>query len=444
MSAMDEHDPRAAELAEAVRAVVREELAAAVSRPRKRPLPRGVYERQRRDGPRLWCAFAWQGRMEREESPVQTVEGAARHLVRRRAQVAAGLYEPGAGTGEQSLAQWAPKAFAGREKKGVRTIERERQLFRDHVAPYLGARPLSEITPRDIELWIDQLTTLGALAPKSILNACGVLSTLLVRARFDGLVASVATRDLPPGTLPAPARKFTKRAWRATEVVSLVSDTRVLMDRRIAYLVAASTGARLGEVAGMRWRDLDLDAPDLWRWSLRTQYDGQPLKGSSRRGERPREIPIHPVLQRELAAWRLAGWARFVGRVPTPADFVTPRAHGGVHSDASLGAKAVHRHALELGIDDSERDFHSFRRWMITTARAGGARDIYLERVTHNAAGAMLDRYTYAEWSELCAAIRCLRIEVRRSAEVTVLRRAGTDDHRSSCTSYCTRSRDRP
>lgn len=357
---------------------------------------------------------------------MQTLEGARLHRERRVAQVAAGTYEPGIGTGEQTLATYAPKAFALRESKGVRSIERERQVFRDHIEPHLGGKALSEITPRDIERWLDVLTRAGELAPKSVLNAHGVLSSVLVRARFDGLVPSIATRDLPPGTLPAPTRRRLRRAWRTAEVESLISDERVPWDRRVAYTIAACTGTRLGEVAGMRWQDIDVDAPDLWWWSLRTQYDGRPLKGSSTRGgERPRDVPIHPTLQRELARWRIEGWAQLVGRVPRPGDYVVPREDGSVHSDNSLGAKAVHRHAALLGIDDTERDFHSFRRWMITQSRAGGARDIYLERITHNAKGAMLDRYTYADWSELCSAIRCLRIEVRRSVVVPLRKASG-------------------
>jgi hypothetical protein len=176
--------------------------------------------------------------------------------------------------------------------------------------------------------------------------------------------------------------------------------------------------ARLGEVVGMRWRDLDTDAPGLWRWALRTQYDGEALKT-----ERPRDVPIHPELRRILEAWRREGWSRYMGRHPRPGDFVTPRLDGSCHSDASGGAKAVHRHAVKAGVEIDGRDFHSFRRWGITTARAGGADDRYLERITHNAKGTMLDRYTYADWPELSRAVLSLRVELR-VATVVELRRA--------------------
>jgi hypothetical protein len=45
---------------------------------------------------------------------------------------------------------------------------------------------------------------------------------------------------------------------------------------------------------------------------------------------------------------------------------------------------------------------------MITWARRGGARSDVLERVTHNAAGAIIDQYTHFDWEPLCEAVGCL------------------------------------
>ena len=115
----------------------------------------------------------------------------------------------------------------------------------------------------------------------------------------------------------------------------------------------------------MRWRDLDTAAAPLWRWTLRTQWDRQPLKTGQ-----PRDVPIHRELARILAKWKVGGWARFVRRVPSADDFVVSDASGKMLTKNAAGAKAIHRHAAAIGIDAGTRDFHSFRRAMITLAAA--------------------------------------------------------------------------
>ena len=54
--------------------------------------------------------------------------------------------------------------------------------------------------------------------------------------------------------------------------------------------------------------------------------------------------------------------------------------------------------------------FHRLRDTFISLARRGGARKDVLERVTHNAAGDIIDRYTSFDWQPLCEAVSCLKI----------------------------------
>jgi integrase len=111
-------------------------------------------------------------------------------------------------------------------------------------------------------------------------------------------------------------------------------------------------------------------------------------------------------------------------RHPTPDDVVVPREDGGVHTDASLGAKAVRRHAAAIGLDPSHRDFHSFRRGFVTLARTDGANPDRVERITHDARGEMIDRYTYFGFDGLCAAVLTVRVTLRSAAVVQLRKRA--------------------
>ena len=378
-----------------------------MARRRTKPLPKGIYERRFKSGIQYWYAFRDQTGARKQAFGGTTIEEAVRAKREREAEVEAGTYVASL-TRETTLARYAPIYVSARRDKGVRSVEREDQILRDHILPHLGDKRLGELRPTDVAAWVDVLDR--KLAPKSVLNAHGVLSTLLARARFEGLVLDNVAQGLPAGILPQNVRKRNVGAFTREECAAMISCEAIPEDRRIAYALAAFTGARCGEVAGLRWRDLDTKAAPLWRWSLRTQYEGRPLKGKGRQGGPPRDVPIHPELQALLERWRADGWARFMCRHPRPDDFVCPREDGTVHSKQSLGAKAVHRHAKLAGVDSTGRDFHSFRRAMITIARTDGAREDLLERVTHNAKGAMIDGYTYFGWEALCSAVQCIRL----------------------------------
>lgn len=383
-----------------------------MSRPRKSPLPRGIYERRGT----YYVSFQWAGR-QRQERAGSDLRAAVALRARRLAEVEAGTYRPDAPTGEMTLADRATTWSTERAAAGKRSAEREAQILRDHVVPYLGSIRLSELRPRDFERWVRDLE--GKISPKSILNAHGVLSALLARCVFDELVSVNVARGLPRGILPRNVRTRKIGAWTADDCHALMTHEAIPEDRRIAHAIAAYTGARVGEIAGLRWSHIDTKAAPLWRWELRTQYDGEPLKTDS-----PRDVPIHAALRELLEEWRRVGWARLVGRLPRPDDLVLPRADGTMHSKESLGAKSAKRYARAAGVDAAGRDFHSFRRAMITNARSNGARAEILERVTHNAAGEMIDGYTYFGWDVLCEAVSCIRIAPAAVASVVSIQRA--------------------
>lgn len=392
-----------------------------MARPRKKRLPQGIYERRYASGrTAYWIDFTDRNGRRIQEVGGTTIEDAERLLAQRRRAVADGSYGSDVGTGEQTVATYADRWVEVRKREGIVTHVREAAILRLHVKPVLGALRMRDVRPRDIAGFVRGLT--GKLGPKTIHNVHGIVSSMFTRARFDDLIGDNPAKGLPRGVLPKKTRTRVRAAWTRDEIVKWISKSpRVPEDRTVAYAIAAFTGARVGEVAGMRWRDLDASAKPLTRWVLRTQYDGQPLKT-----EKPRDVPIHAELQKILDEWKREGWPKLMKRHPTKDDFVIARdpdrrwkrpLHGDKphHSAQSLGAKGMKPHAKWLGIDSSDRDFHSFRRSMITLARTDGARAEIIERITHNAAGAMIDGYTYFGWEILCEEISKLRVASKKS-----------------------------
>lgn len=390
-----------------------------MARPRKNPLPSGVYVRQYASGEAYWINFVDQGGKRRREPAGSTLDEAKRLLAQRQREVANGSYDPVRKTATVTLNDFAARFLATRS---TRSVDRERQIFRDFIEPTIGARPLAEIRPRVVAQWVADLRRGrdGRVpADKSVCNIHGVLSVLLEGARFEDLITDNPARGLPPGVLPENRRMREKGAWTREEVETLISSERIPEDRRVLYAIGAFTGARLGEAAGMRWRDLDTKAAPLWRWALRTQWGGEPLKT-----DRARDVPIHPELRRVLAEWKMTGWPRLMCRAPRPDDFAVPYGEaGGCLTMNAAGAKSIQRNARHAGLDPEGRDFHSLRRAFITVARLDGAPTDLLERVTHNKRGEMLDVYTYFGWDALCGAVSKVRLAVRRGATVTHLLR---------------------
>lgn len=378
-----------------------------MARPRTKPLPQGIYIRNLAKGPVYYIAFQAAVGQQARELAGKDLAGAVRLRTERLRQVAEGTYTPRSGTSARPThADLFPKWIAFLRAEGrVRTVDTVEQRGRDHMLPHLGTKHLDETRPKDVADWVRSLIVAKALAPKTIHNVHGDLSAFYAWARFQEFMLDNPAKGLPRGVLPKKTPKRKPAAWSWSDVGTFISDARIREDRRVIFAIASFTGARLGECAGMRWRDIDRKAAPLWRWMLRTQYDDQPLKLE----EQPRDVPIHPLLRTMLEAWERDGFERFMCRKPTPDDFVVPMDRaGGCHTKESIGAKDVKRRAKLVDIDATGRDFHSFRRSMITTAREKSVDPDVLERVTHNSRGSILDVYTKYSWEPLCRVVLAL------------------------------------
>jgi integrase len=129
-----------------------------------------------------------------------------------------------------------------------------------HIVPALGHLPLQRLTPAELSVFYRTLLERGrrdgrrGLAPKTVRNIHGALHTALRDAVRWGYVARnvAAAADLPKGATPE------MRVWSPEQLRAFLEHVRG--DRLYAaWLLLATTGMRRGEVAGLRWVDVDLD-----------------------------------------------------------------------------------------------------------------------------------------------------------------------------------------
>jgi integrase len=180
-------------------------------------------------------------------------------------------------------------------------VARYAALLRDHGRPDIGARPLKQLTPLEVQAIYDRLAVggrkdgkAGGLAPQHILAVHRCLHRALAQAVTWRLLArNVATDTTPP---PVPR---TEVAALAPEQVALLLDA---ADHAPSpwlgpwIMLGVATGARNGELCGLEWADLDLDAGTVRFRQALTIIDPAVLPDAypSANGRR-RELAVGPV-----------------------------------------------------------------------------------------------------------------------------------------------------
>jgi integrase len=193
----------------------------------------------------------------------KTRREANRWLTQTLGQLDGGVYvAPTRQTVGEHLLGWLP---AVRSSLRPATFESYERNVRQHLIPTVGHIWLDQLTPDRLSAVYAELHRsgrldgAGGLSPRSI----RYLNTILGKALGDGvaegkLARNVAQAKLVRDRLPRHA-KPDMAIWSAAEVAAFLGQLR--SDRLHApVLLAATTGMRRGEVLGLRWRDMDLDA----------------------------------------------------------------------------------------------------------------------------------------------------------------------------------------
>lgn len=283
-------------------------------------------------------------------------------------------------------------------RKRTRTADDDRQRWQKYSqqSGWLCAKRVADITQADVLRWVDELRK-SAPTAKTLRNVYGVFSA----AMRDAVARGYLDRDpcnLPRGTLPVIRRK--RRAiYEPDDVQRLTDPSRVGARAAALFVAAAYTGARRGELCGLRWGDIS-DAPSLPALRIERTYDGAPLKTAAEEGERERTVPIHPRLQVALCAWR-ESWELLFCRAPSATDPIFPSMSGG-HLSKGGANKAVTAAVRAAGC--AERGIHTMRHTFITLARRHSLAE-HVEPITHNASGSIVDLYTHWQWGPLCDVI---------------------------------------
>ncbi len=331
---------------------------------------------KRRDG--RWVGQLVTGARAKGHARRRTVYGKTKGEVLRKLDAAKIELHGGVGGSRRlTFGQLAEQWLANR-KEALKwsTCKAYERTLKKHGAG-LWRRPLVAIRPLDLDAHLRDLER------AKVRPAARATYRERIRQVFRYAVAKRLLTLSPADSLEVPKRRpGTRWTWERGEVSAFLAAAR---DTRLypLFYVALATGLRAGELLGLQWSDLDLDAAIL---SVRHTWgpgpDGQAL-GEPKTARSKRSMPLSPDVVDILTAWRANG--------PHPGEFVFAWPTGAPLSADTL-ARELDR--LVTAAEVPRITMHGLRHTYATLAlRAGLPVQVLSERLGHTRTSLTMDVY---------------------------------------------------
>jgi integrase len=211
------------------------------------------------------------------------------------------LRAPSRTTLEQAAEEWLKAAEAGvvRTRSGdpykPSALRGYEQALRHKLLPSLGHLRLSAVTRNAVQDLVDRLVAEGASA-STVRNA-----VLPLRAIYRRAISRSEVHVNPTEGLALPAvRTRRQRVARPGEAKALIEA--LPREDRAVWATALYAGLRRGELAALRWQDVDFER-GLIRIERSWDPKAGPVEPKSRSGRR--RVPMARPLRAHLAAHRL-------------------------------------------------------------------------------------------------------------------------------------------
>ena len=313
----------------------------------------------------------------------------------------------------QTVAQYLTGWLAGIDVRA--STYNSYRLSVDRLLPHIGDMALQALTRAHIKAAYKAIGEQGRSTKGN--KKGGALKSKTVHnthlALVSALGAAVEDRKLTFNPAAAAHRLSTDRpemkTWLADELRAFLSQSQDLPDVPLPsyplWRLAASTGMRRGEVLGIRWRDIDLDAARLSvvqqvarvrrkaaDGTMEVTWGYGPPKTKAGR----RSIPLDGVTIRALKARRQV-WAeeKMKSRdIYVDADLVFCRKDGS-HLDPDVVSQTFEKLVAKSGLPKIR--FHDLRHTHATLGLAAGIHPkVMSERLGHSSVMVTLDLYSHA------------------------------------------------
>ena len=268
-------------------------------------------------------------------------------------EVATGTY--GQSQEDPTFSEFLDRFLAAKAREiKPRTLEDYQYTLRKYALPFFGDTPLSHITPAEVDRFLSHLEEEG-LSPAMVGKAYRYLKTVLRYAMRLEIIARDPTLPIRPPRKPRPEMDF----LTPEEVRRLLGSTQG--DLHAILSVACLAGLRVGEICGLKWRDVDFGAGVI---RVVRSYD--PKHGFSEPKSRygKRAVPMSPRLSRTM-------WEHYRAQgEPGPEKLVFPNSLGKPRDRNALVFREFKRALQEAGL--REIRFHDLRHTYAALSIAAG------------------------------------------------------------------------
>lgn len=262
-----------------------------------------------------------------------------------------------------------------------RSREDDQSMARVHIRPFFGGIKLRDITPADGERFY---ATKPGLSPKTAHNIVTLVQSILIFARDDlRWVEKVPRLRKPKITRRANDYNFLRTPAEIARYLRAAREEGELV--HVLYALAVYTGMRAGEIAALRWDDID--------FNQRLITVARSFTTATKSGE-IRRVPILDALLPVLRAWRLRH----------PGKLVFTNRDGRMFGKSARVFQEVHARVLKrAGLTDPPRvggrkryvTFHDLRHTFASHWAMGGGDIFKLQKILGHASIDQTNGYTH-------------------------------------------------
>lgn len=303
--------------------------------------------------------------------------------------------------------EWLEKWLAGKKPTQAKATYLAYRNTVTQFLKHLGARAdltIEAIAPEDIQGFRDSQNARG-LAPKTCNSKVKFLSIGFNAARKQGIIVHNPCEAVDP--LPAEENEKFRKPFTGGQLAKVLEVAPG--DWKGAILIAAFTGARIGDVTQMKWESIDLMGKTV---SFVPEKTRRTLPG-----HRPKSvsIPMHPQLEDFLLS--LPSPKSKTSKVSVFPKLAKQKVGGlfglsntfaGLLEEAGIKRQLVRKSKGESGRKVFDLGFHSLRHFFNSSMANHGVSQEIRQQFTGHSSADMNDIYTHLDPETLRRSIEAL------------------------------------
>lgn len=348
--------------------------------------------RERKDGGKSYQARWFDGLQMRAKTFHGSIEQAEDFLRQRGRDVRTGKYVADEDVTLTNAIDDYLRRGESRWRSNTRAVYRS---IADQVAEHtIGKTRLSDITPRQCQAWMDELSK--KYSPSRL---------TVVRAVVNGAIGEAmrlgVTQSNPMQGIRMPANKKREYSvWTPEQASRAIELSEGIEPLHTYYIVALTTGMRPGELRALMWGDVDFENGRITVARTMTRGDGyEPIIGATTKGGRSRKVTVTDEVMDALRAHkRSQNERRLKAEYWHTANLVFDRGNGSPLPQQTL-AKAHRAFAHKHGLPECR--LHDLRHAAASILfQAGVPIKVISETLGHASVTITMDIYAHVDESQ--------------------------------------------